>query len=102
MEKIKVGFLIISFRKNIEILVDENTGNKYLMTGHDFYENDNYCSGLTLMLDENGKPDKYTKEQIAYLKSIATDYTRDENRGLYRTNRRKAKNEMVAYDYIEL
>ena len=54
MEKIKVGFLIISFRKNIEILVDENTGNKYLMTGHDFYENDNYCSGLTLMLDENG------------------------------------------------
>lgn len=102
MEKIKIGFLIISFRKNIEIYVDENTGMKYLMTGHDYYEGDCYCSGLTPMYDENGKPDRYSKEQVAYLKSIALDISRDENRGTYQSTRRKRKTANVAYDCIEI
>ena len=102
MGKIKTGFIIIAYPKNIEIYVDVLSGNKYLMTGHEYHEGDNYCSGLTQMLDESGKPDRYTKEEIEYLKSIATDITIPSNHSRYSHDRRDRREVTVAYYYYDL
>lgn len=104
MTKIKLGYLILSFPDTIEIYVDEFTGVKYIMTGHDYYEGDCYCSGLTPLIDENGKPEKFTKEEVAYLKTLATNIsdTLSSDSGLYQRRRRKRRTPEVAYYSMEL
>lgn len=101
MEKIKFGFIIIAFEKNFEIIVDENSGQKYIMSGHDYYDADSICSGLTVMYNENGKPDRLTKEQIEYLKSIAVDLSLEADRADYDYIRWKKKKTTVAYYHKE-
>ena len=96
-----MGFIVISLRRNVEIYIDELTGNKYLLVGHDYYEPKSYTSGLTQMLDENGKPERYTREQIEYLKSKAMNINDVPTGAAYQHLRNKRKEPSIAYQYFE-
>ena len=101
MSKITFGFLRISFEKDFEIIVDEKSGQKYFQSGHDYYDADSICGGMTIMLDENGKPDRLTREEIEYLKSIAHPINIEAEGAAYGRIRHKKKEPCVAYIYRE-
>lgn len=102
MEKIKIGFLYLVIGSSVQIMVDEATGQKYLY----MYTEDSLgfgsASGLTIMLDKNGNPDKFSPEEIEYLKSIAIDINTYKNYKKFKNDIQTEKvKSKVGYRYIE-